>query len=42
MGSVLRLVCCVGVCDFDVVIIVICMASTCGFVLVMSVGKLRG
>lgn len=42
----LWVVCCVRcvvlVCGFGIVIIAICMVNTCGFVLLVQVGKLRG
>lgn len=41
MGSVLCSVCCVGVCSFGVVILVIFMISMCWFVLLVSVGKIE-
>lgn len=41
MGSVLYSVCCVGVCSFGVVILVIFMISMCWFVLLVSVGKIE-
>ena len=42
VGRVLRWLCGVGECCFGYLIVILCVVHKCGFVLVVSMGSLRG